>query len=114
MSTTETDMGGPAIAREAATMAHAAIEAGIAQEEDRLGEFVHAMLAHPIRAALCMWALVHACRSVTTALADSMGADPAEAWRVARAIAEDNPPGVAVFGSLPTSHIGRSTQDDVG
>jgi hypothetical protein len=77
-------------------MAHAAIEASLAEDEQRLAECVHAMLAHPIRAGLCMWALVHACQAMATTLASSMDTNPAEAWRVAKAIAEDHPPVPAI------------------
>lgn len=87
-------------------MAHAAIEASLAEDEQRLAERVHAMLDHPIRAALSMWALVHACQAMAGALASSMDTDPAEAWRVAKAIADDGPPPTALPPHAATTPVG--------
>lgn len=98
----------PRIAQDATAIVHVAIETATAGDEDRLAECVHAMLANPIRAALCMWTLLHTSQSLLEHIAQGQHTAAAQVWatlapslaeaELARAVAAAQPETVLAGG----------------
>lgn len=89
MTTPQRIGSAPKVAQDALAIVHEAIEIATTGDEDRLAEYVHAMLANPILAALCMWTFVHTSESLLGTVADSHHSTPAEVWaKLAPGLAE--------------------------